>query len=222
MGVISLPFLGRFRAKKKDTEEQAADVQQELRQQMVSQWLPFKDIHNSVIERKDGTLVAVLRVMPYNLNLASDNEKRRIIGAVHEALNGQQEPFQILCLPRPVDLDAYLQNLESMAQEIIANLPRKRLLQNYLRYVGSLVAGGQAMERRYYVLLPHRKGNDAFEEVLQRAHELASSLQRAGLRVSVCDDQEIIDLIFCFTHPAQAAFERPPGIEPTITTVTTN
>lgn len=178
----------------------------------VQEWLPFSDIHGGVIHRKDGSVVAVLRVQPFNLALKSANEKKRIISAVHEALNGQQEQFQILSLARPVDLDAYLCKLEDMTREITENSRRRRLLQNYLRYVASLVASGEALERRYYILLPQQVGKQAREEVLQRAHELAMDLERAGLKVNVCDDQEIVDLLFCFTHPVQAAFERAPSI----------
>jgi hypothetical protein len=184
----------------------------------VQEWLPFSDIHGSVIYRKDGGLVAVLRVQPFNLSLKSVNEKKRIISAVHEALNGQQEQFQILSLARPVDLDSYLRKLEDMTREITENSRRRRLLQNYLRYVAGLVASGEALERRYYILLSQAAGKQAREEVLQRAHELAMNLERAGLKVNVCDDQEIIDLLFCFTHPAQAAFERPPGAVSSIAT----
>jgi hypothetical protein len=189
--------------KKKTPKQQQVD--NTAARKAVQDWLPWKDIAGGVITRKDGQVVAVLKVEPFNLALKSENEKMRVITAVHEALNGQREAFQILSLGRPVDLDAYLKGLQDLARET-GNPARKKLLQEYTRYVATLVASGEALERRYYILLPGKEQ----VEVLQRAHELASNLERSGLKVRVCSDQEIIDLLFVFTHPAQAAFERPP------------
>ncbi|WP_338832850.1 hypothetical protein MHLNE_16000 [Moorella humiferrea] len=190
--------------KKKFSKQQQVDQAQAARK-AVQDWLPWEDISGGVIVRKDGQVVAVLKVEPFNLALKSENEKKRVIAAVHEALNGQREAFQILSLGRPVDLDVYLKGLQGLAREV-SNPARKKLLQEYTRYVATLVASGEALERRYYILLPGKEQ----VEVLQRAHELASNLERSGLKVRVCSDQEIIDLVFVFTHPAQAAFERPP------------
>lgn len=189
---------------KKGAPKQKQPPQQEARK-AVQDWLPFKDIAGGVLVRKNGQVAAVLKVEPFNLSLKSETEKKRIITAVFEALNGLKEPFQIFSLGRPVDLDAYLRELQEKARETV-NPARKRLLQEYIRYVGTLVSSGEAMERRYYILLP---GKDR-DEILQKAHELASNLERSGLKVKICEDQEIIDLLFVFLHPAQAAFELPP------------
>lgn len=188
--------------KKKPAKQQQVD---QTARKAVQDWLPWKDIAGGVITRKDGQVVAVLKVEPFNLALKSESEKKRIITAVHEALNGQREAFQILSLGRPVDLDAYLKGLQDLARET-SNPARKKLLQEYTRYVATLVASGEALERRYYILLPGKEQ----VELLQRAHELAMNLERSDLKVHICEDQEIIDLVFVFTHPAQAAFERPP------------
>ncbi|CEP67119.1 Uncharacterized [Moorella glycerini] len=193
----------KLSGKKKPVKQQQID--QAAVRRAVQDWLPWKDIAGGVITRKDDQVVAVLKVEPFNLALKSENEKKRIITAVHEALNGQREAFQIFSLGRPVDLDAYLRGLQDLVRET-GNPARKKLLQDYTRYVATLVASGEALERRYYILLPGKEQ----VEVLQRAHELASNLERSGLKVGVCCDREIIDLIFVFTHPAQAAFERPP------------
>ena len=194
------------------------DTAVESNKASAQQWLPFKDVADGVICRRDGSPAAVLRVRPYNFALKSRNEKKRVISAVHEAFNGQREPMQIISLGRPVDLDAYLRRLESLSRDLTGNPFRRLLLQNYLRYVSGMVAGGEALERRYYILLPYKKGSQAREEAIQRAFELKGMLEGAGLEVDVCYDQEIIDLLFCFTHPVQAAFERPPAPIPHITT----
>lgn len=92
---------------------------EQLKKKAAQDWLPFQDITSSFIYRRDGELVAVLRVEPLNITLKSETEKKRIITAMHEALNGQLEPIQIFCLPRPVDLDTYLERLQKQARETL-------------------------------------------------------------------------------------------------------
>jgi len=199
-------FKGRGKDTKKDQPEQSQQ------NNSVQTWLPFKDIHGGLIYRKDGGLVAVLRVMPYNLNLQSENEKKRVISSIHEAINGQQEAFQILCIGRPVDLDGYLKALQEKTRDT-ETFQKRRLLQNYIQYVAGLAAGGEAMERRYYILIPELSKSKQMKEIVsKRAHELTEKLKRAGLDVNICSDQEIIDLFFTFTHPIQSAFERLPEV----------
>jgi len=172
-------------------------------------WLPFYDVSDGVIKRRDGWLVSVLKVEPMNIDLKSAAEKKRIIRAVHEAFNGQWEAFQILCVGRPVDLDAYLQDLEEKAGK--ADSGRKRHLREYIRHVAGIVTGGEALEHRYYILLFQEPDAQAREELLKRSYEMAGNLRKSGLKVALCADGDIIDLLFTFTHPAQAAYERAPS-----------
>ena len=200
---MKLPFSFIKKEKNPITSEQT-------KKKAAQDWLPFQDIASSFIYRTDGELVAVLRVEPLNIALKSENEKKRIITAMHEALNGQFEPIQILCLPRPVDLDTYLDGLQQQARETIYQI-KKRLLQEYIQYVATVVRGGEAIEHRYYVLLSQKPGKHAKEELSQRAFELASNLGRSGLKITVCDDAAILDMLFSFLQPTQAAFEPTPA-----------
>ena len=185
-----------FKKKDKPTPEQ-------IKRKAAQDWLPFQDIA-SFIYRRDGHLVSVLRVEPMNLTLKSDNEKKRIITALHEALNGQLEPLQIFCLPRPVDLDTYLESLQTQARETI-NPMKKRLLQEYIQCVATVVKGGEAIEHRYYILISQKPGKHDKDELSQKTYELAKSLERSGLKINVCDDTAILDMLF--PSAPQAAFE---------------
>ena len=170
-------------------------------------WLPAADVSGGLIQRRDGTLVAALRIAPVAIALLSDREKAARISAFHEAVNGLDQGFQIVSLPRPIDLDGYLRGLEDLLPTVDAR--RRHLLSQYLGYVRQTVAGGLALERRYYILLTgdgRRKG--AREDLVRRTTELRASLGRAALTTQICDTQELLDLIFVHMHPAQAATER--------------
>jgi hypothetical protein len=185
-------------------------VKQEANQDRSTQdWLPFNDVTGSFIYRRDGELVAVLRVEPLNLALKSEHERKRIITSVHEALNGQLNPLQITSLPRPVDLDSYLEKLVMMAKDTVKPIKRK-LLQEYIQYVAAIVRGGEAVEHRYYILLSKKVKKQAEIELNREAYELSGLLSGSGLKISLCDDMQILDMIMSFLNPVQAAFEEVP------------
>ena len=149
----------------------------------VQDWLPVRDVRRGLILRTDGTAVAVVRVEPAPFGLLSDAERERRIAAVHEAIQGLPGPAQIVVTSRPIDLDAYLLDLEHRLAE--AEGARRSLLRGYLGYVRGLASGGEASERRFHVLLVGEAGRTDGHAVLQRASEFVAALARADLSAHV-------------------------------------
>jgi len=178
----------------------------EQRKKTVQDWFPVKDIGDNMILLKDERYVCALRVWPLNIGLKSESEKKRIIQSMYEALNGLKDTMQIFALGRPVDLDSYISFLQSKSKEEI-NMTKKRLLQEYLKYVASIVTSGEAIERRFFIMISGKEK----DELKVKAHELASNLEKSGLKSDMASDQDLIDMLFSFTHPAQAAFEKAPS-----------
>lgn len=201
---------------KKEKQTTIDDTQKEDKK-IAQDWLPFSDVEGNFIIRKDGYLVMALKIEPMNIALKSDAEKKRIIQSIHEAWNAQLEPLQIVSLPRPVDLDHYFSALQNKAKDTL-DPKKRRLLQEYINYIATVVRTGEAVERRYYILLSHKAGKSAKEEISQRAFELSSDLASSGLKVEIADDREVLDMLFSFLQPAQAAFEDIPVLD-TISTV---
>lgn len=170
----------------------------------VQAWLPIKDIADGIMYRQDGLPIAVVRVQPAPFNLLSDRERERRITSLFEAIQSLPGQIQIAAVPRPIDLDFYIRDLDQRHQD--ADGPRKRLLRGYRGYVRDLVAGAEAMEKRFFVLVVGEVGAEA--ELLQRSNEFVSNLGRAELTAHICDFREVLDLQFTFFHSAQAAFER--------------
>ncbi|MBT9177394.1 MAG: hypothetical protein DDT20_01727 [Firmicutes bacterium] len=190
-------LLDALRARRKNTQGTENGVRD---------WLPIADIRPRTIKKKDGSCAAVVRVTPLNMSLKSDNERKRVVAALHEVLNGIKVPLQIFTIGRPIDLDSYLRRLNEKAAEE-PNPTRKRLLREYSRHVASVAAGGETAERRFYMLL---SGEDDAHTV-GAAQELMTSLSGAGLASSLCEGQEIMELLFCFFNPDKAATERIGG-----------
>lgn len=170
-------------------------------------WLPVQDISGGMLIRADGTPVAVIRIEAAPFALLSGRERKRRIEALREVIQMLPGQAQIFCLPRPIDLDAYITSLEALQTE--ANSARRTQLRGYISYIRSLAVSAAAIEHRYYILLPGEKGRkDARGELAQKTTDLVAALKRADLQAYACNDQEALDLLFIFFNPAQAAFER--------------
>ncbi len=171
-------------------------------------WLPVADLRDGCLIRPDGAAVGGVAIAPMSLQLKSEAEKRAVVSAVHAAMNGLQVPFQILSLYRPVDLDAYLAGLDAMLAE--ASPRRKTVLRDYLSWVHGLVRSGEAVERRYYLLVT-RMGPDAVREHRTSLRSLADDLMRArGMQARVMTDADWRELSFLAFHAGQAAVEQVP------------
>lgn len=176
------------------------------------EWFPIVDIHNGFIRRRDGHLVAAVRVSPVNIKLLSESEQKRKIKSLEEVMNGLDEHFQIMSIARPVDLDAYIASLNEMKINESDRI-KNRLLAGIITNAAAMATSGEALERQFYILIqqdPSKRPQLDEQNLYRRANELAANLSGADLQSHVCNDEELRDLLFIFTNPNQAAYERAP------------
>lgn len=192
---------------KKKPELTPEELQIQNRKKTAQQWIPIKDIDRNIVYRKDGFLVGMLRVQPENLDLLSDNEKKRKIESLTEELNGEREGLQIFCIGRPVDLSNYLGWLQEKAK-MEQDFTRKMVLKGYIQQASEMASSGETTERRFYIIISKKEESKAEEEIINRLNDLNTKLQAAELTSDICEDDEIIDLYSLFVNPVQAAFEK--------------
>jgi hypothetical protein len=186
------------------SKEDAVKIQ---REQTANQWVPIADIDKNIVYRKDGCLLGMLRVQPLNIDLLSDNEKRRKVEALSEELNGEKENLQIFCIGRPVDLNNYLEWLQDKAK-LEQDYTRKRVLKAFIKEASNIASSGETVERRFYIIISKKAEDKAEEELMTRLRDLQYKLSSAELVSSICKDDELLDVYSLFAHPVQASFER--------------
>lgn len=173
------------------------------------QWLPVRDIRDGCLFRPDGGVVAGVQLRMPALALKSAAEQDLLIAGWQAALDGLGCPWQILTLPRPIDLDQYLAGLDAAVQATPSG-PRRRVLGEYLRWVSGLARQGEATERRSYLLLS-RTGPDAVAEHRQTLAGLLDDLARLrGVEATPLDDAGWRSLLFLAFHAGRAAVEPAP------------
>jgi hypothetical protein len=172
-------------------------------------WLPIRDLRDGMLVRADGALVAGLAIAPYSLALKSSREQTQVVGALTEALNGLDCPWQWLSLYRPVDLNAYLAQVDNTLQ-VTQQGPRRTVLADYLRWATGMVRAGEVVERKYYLLLT-RTGPDAIGAHQTTLIQLTGAMHAIrGFRAVPLDDAAWRELLFLAFHSEQAAWEPVP------------
>lgn len=202
---------------KRNKKEEVKDEILTRKELTAQQWIPLADIKESLVYKKDSTLLAALRVSPKNLELLSDKEKKRIVNALAEVLNGEKEPIQIFCIGRPVDLNYYLEWLQEQAHQQM-DFNKKLLLKGFIQQASQVARSGEVIERRFYMIVTKEAGVKAEDEIKLRVKELQDKLLKAELSSVICREDEYMDLFSLFANPIQAAYEKT-GYEYDISTV---
>lgn len=202
-GVRKKPVFPLFSGKRNKKEKDKGTTDHS--RQTVQKWLPVEDIEGGLMQFKNGRVAAVIKIEPAPFTLLSELEKSRRIKSLYEAFQALSSKAQVFCMPRPIDLDRYLNDLEDLLKEIDSG--RRPILRGYLNYVRGIVSSAVATERRFYILIPEEKSRA--DELQKKVREFVTMLTKAELKAEQCGETEMLDLLFCFFNPAQASFERP-------------
>ncbi len=187
-----------------------AEEEQRLRKEKTAQqWMPVEDITDKVVYLKNKMLVAAVRVGPINIHLLSEREQKAKIQMLYEVLNGLEYAYQPFSAARPVDLNGYIARQEQLKQ-VETDYIRRKLYTGSIQAAAYKATSGEALERYFYVVIPERAEGHAEDIVIQKATDLAGALTDIGLVSHVCSDQELREMNFIFTHPAQASVEQMP------------
>ncbi|MEK4649625.1 MULTISPECIES: hypothetical protein [unclassified Exiguobacterium] len=180
--------------------------------QNAQNWFNISDVNDQLILRKDQKVISLIRVGTVNMSLLSKTEKDMRIRQLFEVMNGIDTRYKIFSIARPVDLDGFIEQLKvKQSQEPIGM--KKRLLSNAMSHAAIMASGGEAVEQQFYLLLEGDiSTNPEYEKnsLIRRTKEIAANLTSAGLGGHLCTNQEIRDLLFIFSNPQQAAYERAP------------
>lgn len=203
---VLLVVINKLFNKGKNQSSSGTEISEE--QKAAQDWMPVYDINGGFAYRRDKHIVAAIKVQPVNIHLLSKQEQKNKIKSLLEVLNGVEHPLQLFSIARPVDLDGYIAELENYKSN--ANLKKAKILDHYIQTAAAKAASGTALERSFYVIINDKQEKNAQVYLYEKAKAIAQNLTSAGLEAGVCDDQELRNLYFVFTHPAQASIERAP------------
>ena len=197
----------------------------------VQQKITIEDIRDGVIIMPGGDLRGILIASSVNFSLKSTEEQDALIFKYQGFLNSLDFPVQILMVSRHLNIDEYLTSIEQKRKEQTNELLRIQIAE-YLDFIKNLVQVGNIMDQSFYVIVPlpkvekkesgiaeklglfQKTGNEeikSFDELKtqlwQRVGYVSSGLENIGVRSSILNTNELIELYYRLYNPE--AKEKP-------------
>ncbi len=198
--------------------------------------LLISEIKDGIVVLRDGSLRAVVLARAINYDLMSQQEQGGIELAYQGFLNSLHFPIQIAIKSHKIDLDNYLEKLETLraSQD---NALLGALMDDYVANIRGLLEDVNIMDKKFYVVLPlfppvvSRAGAASrikgifssgpevvtigaaeFEqhktELTQRVQLVASGLTQMGVWAIPLNTQELVELYYESYNPDVAANQK--------------
>ena len=176
-------------------------------------FVEIEDIRDDIVLMKDFSAAVVIEVGAVNFWLLSTEEQSAMIYAYSSLLNSLSFPTQILILSKKMDISSYLDYLEGKISQQSVDVIKKRL-ESYKEFIKNVVKKNSVLEKRFFFVVPFStlemgvSGVNAKslnkEYVISRAKtslypkrdHLVRLLSKIGLRASILQKQELVELFF--------------------------
>lgn len=198
-------------AKQKSTSPVRATTQQ---------FLEVENIIDDVILMKDMSASVVIEVGAVNYWLLSQEEQEGIIGAYSSLLNSLSFPIEILILSKRMDISSYLDYLGKKIEKKEDQNIRKRM-ESYRDFIKTTVKKTAVLEKRFFFVIPFSSlelgitksaknltedyvVNHAKTSLYPKRDHLIRLLDRVGLKATVMQKQQIVELLYNLYNQTQA------------------
>ena len=170
--------------------------------------MQIKEVRDGILSLPGNRYRAVLATSSVNFELQSEDEQDALIDSFQQFLNSLTKPIQILVRIRELDVDRYLEGLQTSCAEE-KELVYQEQLAAYGTFIRDLVAGNKILTRRFYLVLPFDADKSTefsfVKEQLNLEQEIiAKGLGKLGMTARSLSSLEVLDLFYSFYQPQQA------------------
>jgi hypothetical protein len=190
-------------------------------------FIEIEDIKDDIVLLKDYSASIVIEIGAVNFWLLSQEEQASIIYAYGSLLNSLSFPVEILILSKKIDISSYIEYLDGKIKTMQNELIKKRLM-SYKEFIKNIVKKNTVLEKRFFFSVPFTplelgvSGVNARglhkEYVISRAKtslypkrdHLLRLLAHVGLRATVLQKQELVDLYYNLYNPSSTGRQLGP------------
>lgn len=191
------------------------------------QFIEIEDIQGDIMIMKDNSAVIVVEAGAVNFFLLSQEEQDSMIYAFGSLLNSLSFPVQILILSKRMDISSYIDYVNGKISSQRNEVMRARLI-SYLNFIKTIVKKNTVLEKRFFFVIPFSRlelgaaaasgKNFSKEYVLTRAQtalypkrdHLLRLLSRVGLKPSIMQKQELVELFYNVYNPSSTGKQLAP------------
>lgn len=137
--------------------------------------IPVKEIKNGNIVLDNGQKVTGVKIMPKNIFILEQTTQDAIINNLKTVYNTIDYEFWLIAADRPVDINAYLSQLELLYNNVSNPAKRKLIMDDINK--GNMFMNNNVVDTEYFLLFKEK--ND--DLIQKRVRNLINTLAGAGL-----------------------------------------
>ena len=162
-------------------------VKKKINIQFTNDWLPVKQIANCIITTDDGYFVTGVKVYPKNIFMLEKGQQDSIVYNLRNFYNSVDFEFWLIVADRPVDINAYLANLQIMYNKSHDQYTRKMIMQDISKANQFMGVEYNVVDTEYFILFKEKK-----MEILQKKlHNIISGLASSSLNSSQVTNDDL-------------------------------
>lgn len=172
----------------------------------------IKEVRDDILVLSDNSYRSILVTSSLNFELQSEEEQDALIDTFQSFLNALTIPIQILIRVRELDIERYLENIQtSRADE--EQPVYKEQLRHYCQFIRKLISGNKILSRRFYLVIPYNsksaKGDFSLvkEQLMIEQEIIIKGLEKMGMTAHQLTGLEILDLFYSFYNPEKAKIQ---------------
>lgn len=162
-------------------------------------WVPIKQIMNGMIQLDSGEYVTGVKIAPKNIFILDQGTQENIIYNLRNFYNTVDYEFWLIVADRPVDINAYLAQLQILYNNSPSAAIRKLIMQDINKANMFMSAEYSVVDTEYFILFKEKK----LEIVQKRIHNLISNLANCSLNATQVSNNDLRMLIDNFFNGGQ-------------------
>ena len=151
-------------------------------------WLPIKQIMNGMIQLDNGYYVTGVKVSPKNIFIMDSQAQENMIYNLKNFYNTIDFEFWLIIADRPVDINLYLAELQSMYNNPnTSNEVRKIILQDINKANKFTNIEYNVVDTEYYLIFQEKK----LEILQKKLHNMISGLAGCNMQSSQTSNDDL-------------------------------
>ena len=200
------------------------------------QLVAIREIRDSVLMLKDGSMRVIIEVSAINFELRSEDEQIAIIQNFQKFINSLDFPLQVAIVSRRLYIDNYLKLAEEATGQLDNELLRIQA-NEYMKFIKELSSLTNIMSKKFYIVVPYyvfesptktglfqsiqgimspagatkELSEEKFEmyknQLMQRSELIFGGLVGLGLKTRLVERDELVKIFYDLYNPVTRVTE---------------
>ena len=177
-----------------DSLKNMKQKKQKINSKYTEDWLPIKARANGTIVLDNNMKVTGVKITPRNIFILDQITQENVIVALKNFYNTLDFEFWIISADRPVDISAYLAQLQLLYNSVNSTIIRKMIMQDLQK--ANMFMDNNVTDTEYFLLFKEKNP----EVIQKRLRTIMMGLANAGLTATQTSNSDLRSIMENFLN----------------------